>query len=399
MEIWKRNLLVCWFGSFATAAGLSQIAPVLPLYIEHLGIKDTARIEQFSGFAFGVTFILMALVSPLWGRAADKYGRKSMLLRASLGMALVITCMGFVTDVYQLIGLRLIQGAVSGYISAAIILVATQAPEERSGWALGTLSTGGVGGMLLGPLIGGYLAETVGLRFVFFGTGALLLVAFTLSVFFIQENFTASHEKLLSYKEIWRLIPNPAVLICMFVTTFMLQLALLSIEPIITVYIAQISYNSEHVALLSGMVFASSGVANILAAPRLGRLSDKIGPDKVMLVSLILSGLLFFPQAYVTNVWQLMVLRFMFGVGAAGLLPSLNSLVKHNSPDSITGRIFGYNQSAQHLGSFVGSLLGGQIAALWGIHWVFWVTGLLLLLNAAWVYQTAYRTANEEKAT
>ncbi|MBP2655453.1 MAG: tetA 3 [Firmicutes bacterium] len=391
MEIWKKNLLVCWFGCFATATGLSQIAPVLPLYIEHLGVLDTAAIEQWSGIAFGVTFILMTLVSPLWGQAADKYGRKSMLLRASLGMAVVITCIGFVQNVYQLVGLRLLQGAVSGFISAAIILVAIQAPKEHSGWALGTLSTGGVSGMLLGPLIGGYLAETFGLRSVFFATGALLFIAFITSFLFVKEEFTATADKILSFREVWRLIPAPSVMITMFITTFILQLALLSIEPILTVYISQLSHNTGHVALISGMVFAASGVANLLAAPRLGRLSDKVGPAKVMLASLIAAGVLFIPQAFVTSPWQLMGLRFLLGIAAAGLLPSLNTLVRQNVPDSITGRAFGYNQSAQYLGSFGGSILGGQVAASFGIHWVFFVTGALLLINAVWVYITTFK--------
>ncbi|MDF2636142.1 MAG: tetA 3 [Pelosinus sp.] len=390
MEFWKKNLFVCWFGCFATAAGLSQIAPVLPLYIEHLGVQNIEEIEQWSGIAFGVTFIIMAIASPIWGQAADRYGRKPMLLRASLGMAIVITCMGFVQNVYQLVGLRLIQGAVSGFVSAAITLIATQVPKERAGWALGTLSTGAVGGMLLGPLIGGYLAETWGFRSVFYATGTLLMIAFMASFLFVQEEFKPPTKNVLSFREVWSLIPNPRIMITMFVTTFILQLALLSIEPIITVFITQL-HVTNHVALISGMVFAASGLANMLAAPQLGKVSDKIGPHKVILVALIAAGLLFIPQAFVTNPWQLMGLRFLLGIAAAGLLPSINTLIMSNTPKSITGRSFGYNQSAQFLGSFGGSLLGGQTAATFGIHYVFFVTGFLLLLNALWVYTTLYK--------
>lgn len=390
MEIWKKNLFVCWFGCFATAAGLSQIAPVLPLYIEHLGVQNIEEIEQWSGIAFGVTFIIMAIASPIWGQAADRYGRKPMLLRASLGMAIVITCMGFVQNVYQLVGLRLIQGAVSGFVSAAITLIATQVPKERAGWALGTLSTGAVGGMLLGPLIGGYLAETWGFRSVFYATGTLLMIAFTASFLFVKEEFKPPTKSVLSFREVWNLIPNPRIMITMFVTTFILQLALLSIEPIITVFITQL-HVTNHVALISGMVFAASGLANMLAAPQLGKISDKIGPHKVILVALIAAGLLFIPQAFVTNPWQLMGLRFLLGIAAAGLLPSINTLIMRNTPKSVTGRYFGYNQSAQFLGAFGGSLLGGHTAAAFGIHYVFFVTGSLLLLNAVWVYTTLYK--------
>ena len=387
MEVWQKNLLVCWFGCFATAAGISQIAPVLPLYIEHLGVHNIEQIEQWSGIAFGATFIIMAIASPIWGQAADKYGRKPMLLRASLGMAIIITAMGFVNNVYQLVGLRLIQGAVSGFVSAAITLIATQAPRERAGWALGTLSTGAVGGMLLGPLIGGYLAETWGFRSVFFATGSLLMIAFMASLLFVQEDFKAPTTKVLSFREVWNVIPNPRVMITMFVTTFILQLALLSIEPIITVYVTELRV-TNHVVLISGMAFAASGFGNMLAASQLGKLSDRIGPQKVMLVALIIAGLLFIPQAFVTTPWQLMGLRFLLGIAAAGLLPSINTLIMRNTPHSITGRAFGYNQSAQFLGSFAGSLLGGQMAASFGIHYVFFVTGTLLLLNALWVYTT-----------
>jgi len=391
MEYWKKNLLVCWFGCFATAAGMSQIAPVLPLYIEQLGVRNTAEIEQWSGLAFGITFIIMAIASPIWGQAADRYGRKPMLLRASLGMAIVIACMGFVQNVYQLVGLRLIQGAVSGFISAAITLVATQVPKERVGWALGTLSTGAVGGMLIGPLFGGYVAEEWGFRSVFLSTAAMLLLAFVASLLFVREQFTANDQKVLSCREVWCLIPNPQVMVTMFVSTFTLQLALLSIEPILTVYVTQLSHITNHIVLISGLVFASSGFANMLAAPQLGKLSDRIGPHKVMLVSLIAAGILFIPQAYVTNSWQLMGLRFLLGIAAAGLLPSINTLVKRNTPDSIAGRAFGYNQSAQFLGSFGGSVLGGQVASSFGIHYVFFITSALLLLNALWVYATMCR--------
>jgi len=115
LKIWKRNLIICWFGTFVTMVGLSQIAPIMPLYIKQLGVQNTATIEQISGIAFGVTFIVSAIFSPIWGYAADKIGRKPMLLRASLGMSIVIGSMGMAQNVYQLIGLRILQGIISGY--------------------------------------------------------------------------------------------------------------------------------------------------------------------------------------------------------------------------------------------------------------------------------------------
>lgn len=394
MPIWKRNLIVCWFGTFVTALGMSQIAPILPLYIRQLGIQNISEIEQISGIAFGITYVVSAVFSPIWGYAADKFGRKPMLLRASLGMAIVIGSMGLAQNAYQLIGLRLLQGIITGYTTACITLIATQTEEEHTGWALGVLSTASVTGSLFGPLLGGYLDEFLGLEFTFFLTGGLMLVAFVATLLFVKEEFVPGEKKALSVREVWKKLPDPNLIITMFVTSFVLQLAYYSIEPIITVYITQLSTNTAHIALISGIAFSASGFANIIAAPRLGRLSDKIGPQKVMFAALVVAGVLFIPQAFVRSPWQLIGLRFLLGFATAGLVPSINTLLKKITPDVLTGRIFGFNISAFYLGSFSGAVLGGQIAAYLGIKYVFFTTSSLLFFNAIWVYYKVYKKLN-----
>lgn len=391
MPLWKRNLIVCWFGIFVAAIGMSQIAPVLPLYIKHLGVHNPGSVAQLSGIAFGITYIISAIFSPIWGHAADKFGRKPMLLRASLGMAVVIGCMGFAPNVYVLIGLRLLEGAITGYSTACTTLIATQTDKEHAGWALGTLSTGSIAGSLLGPVIGGYIEENLGFQPVFFITGALLLVAFISNALFVKESFTREDKKALRLKEVWDLVPEKSLTVTMFVTFFVLTVALYTVEPIITVYISQISGNIGHVALLAGIAFSASGVANMIAAPRLGKLSDQIGAQKVMFVSLVAAGLIFIPQAFVRNPWQLIGLRFLLGLTMGGLVPSVHALIKKITPDSLTGRVFGFNMSAGYLGIFGGAVLGGQVAACLGIRYIFFITSALLLMNAVWVYLKVYK--------
>lgn len=391
MLLWKRNLLVCWFGMFVTSIGLSQIAPVLPLYIRHLGITNAGQIDQFSGFAFGITFIISAVFSPIWGHAADKFGRKPMLLRASFGMAVVIFLTGFSTNVYMLIGLRILLGTIIGYSSACTTLIATQTDKEHAGYALGTLSTASVAGSLMGPLIGGLIEDFVGLRPVFFLTGALMFVVFFITFFFVREDFTREDTKVSSLREVWNSVPEKNLTIVLCLTLFITTLGLNSIEPIITVYVSQLSKNMNHVALIAGMVFSITGLANIIAAPKLGRLSDKIGAHKVILAALIAAGIFYIPQAFVKNPWQLMGLRFLLGLTMGGLTPSINILIKKITPGAITGRVFGVSISAMYLGTFSGSILGGQIAAAVSIRAVFFVTSALLLFNAVWAYFNVYK--------
>ncbi|WP_234121985.1 multidrug efflux MFS transporter [Clostridium hydrogenum] len=391
MILWRRNLVVCWVGMFITAIGMSQIAPILPLYVNHLGVHNINNIEQISGIAFGVTFIVSAIFSPIWGKAADKFGRKPMLLRASFGMAIVIGSCGFATNIYELIGLRLLQGVITGYTTACITLIATQADKDHAGWALGTLSTASVSGALLGPIIGGAIDELIGPQGVFFLTGSLMAVVFIATLIFVKEDFKRSDKKVMSTKEVWSILPDKMIIIIMFITAFIVQLALYSIEPIVTVYIKQLSKSASHIALISGLAFSASGFASIISAPRLGKLSDKIGARKVILGSLIAAAIFYVPQAFVSTPWQLMGLRFLLGLATAGLIPSVNTLVKKLSPEAVTGRIFGYSMSAQYLGTFSGSVFGGQLASHFGIRSVFLSTSALLLLNAIWVYKMVYK--------
>ncbi|WP_241242904.1 MFS transporter [Paenibacillus whitsoniae] len=217
MPIWKRNVYVCWFGMFVTGIGMSQIAPVMPLFIQHLGVNNQDLIAQLSGFAFGITFILSAIFSPIWGAAADRVGRKPMLLRASLGMAIVIGCMGYAPNVYVLIGLRLLQGIITGYSTACTTLIATQTDKTNAGWALGTLSTANVSGGLLGPLFGGFIAEHLGFKAVFFITGGFMFIAFLTTALFVKETFKREERERQTMRELWSRIPEKSLTIALFI--------------------------------------------------------------------------------------------------------------------------------------------------------------------------------------
>ncbi|MDM5154391.1 multidrug efflux MFS transporter [Bacillus sp. DX1.1] len=386
MANWKRNLIICWLGCFTTAAGMSLVIPFLSFYIEELGVSGTSNIAEWSGIAFGVTFLMGAIVSPLWGKLGDIHGRKLMLIRASLGMAIIMTLMGFVTNIYQLVALRFLMGAVSGFLSTAMTFIAAETPQKRSGWAISTLSTGGVSGSLLGPLLGGYLSELIGMRHVFLVTGGFLFLSFLIVIFFLHESNSIT-EKKEQPKKVWTMVPAKSFITSLFVATFMIQLANMSIQPIITLYVKHLAgANTTHIETVAGVVMSATGLAVILAAPRLGRLSDRIGPQKILVVALFIAGIIFIPQAFVTSPWQLLVLRFLLGIAQAGLLPSVQTLLKKHIPNHVTGRIFGYNQSFQFLGNMIGPVLGGQLAAHAGFQYVFFSTATLLFITCIWVY-------------
>ncbi|HIE0910302.1 TPA: multidrug efflux MFS transporter [Serratia marcescens] len=383
MEAWKVNLISVWLGCFFTGLAMSQILPFLPLYVEQLGVSDHQSLSLWSGLVFSGTFLVSAVVSPLWGSLADRKGRKLMLLRASLGMAIVIALQGLATNVWQLFALRALMGLTSGYIPNAMALVASQAPRDKSGWALGTLSTGQISGVIAGPLLGGLMADHLGLRVVFFVTAGLMFVSFLVTLFLIKERrITVKKADQLSGKAVFRSLPYPTLIVTLFVCTLMIQLANSSISPILTLFIRELSGDVSNIAFVSGMIAAVPGIAALISAPRLGRLGDRIGTARILIAALLFTTGLFAVMAWVNTPLQLGILRFLLGFADGALMPAVQALLLRYSSDQVTGRIFGYNQSFMYLGNVVGPLLGSGISAMMGFRWVFAVTAVLVLCNA-----------------
>lgn len=380
---WKRNLTVAWLGCFLTGAAFSLVMPFLPLYVEQLGVTGHSELNLWSGIVFSITFLFSAIASPFWGGLADRKGRKIMLLRSALGMAIVMLLMGLAQNIWQFLVLRALLGVLGGFVPNANALIATQVPRNKSGWALGTLSTGGVSGALLGPLAGGLLADNYGLRPVFFITATVLFLCFVLTLLLIREQFTPVNKKeMLHAREVISSLKNPKLVLSLFVTTMIIQVATGSIAPILTLYVRDLAGNASNIAFISGMIASVPGVAALLSAPRLGKLGDRIGPEKILIAALILSVLLLIPMSFVQNPLQLGILRFLLGAADGALLPAVQTLLVYNASNQIAGRVFSYNQSFRDIGNVTGPLIGSAVSASYGFRAVFCITAAVVLCNA-----------------
>jgi MFS family permease len=386
---WRRNLIVCLLGSFTTIMAMTLLLPFLPIYVEQLGVTDHAAIVQWSGVAYGATFFTAALTAPLWGRLADRYGRKLMLIRASLGMAVAMSLIGMAHNVWQLVGLRLLAGLLGGYASGSTVLVAAQTPKAYSGWALGVLSAGIMAGNLVGPLVGGALPPLIGIRSTFLLAGAIIFVTFLGTTFFIREEKRSAEARARS-RGGWSLITDKLPIVAMLVTGLLLMIAQMSIEPIITVYVAQLVEPSR-VTFVAGLVMSAAALGSILSSSHLGKLADRVGHWNVITASLAVSALLLIPQAFVTSGWQLIVLRFLMGLALGGLLPCIASVIRHNVPESIAGGTLGYSVSAQYAGQVIGPLAGGFVGGHIGMQAVFLGTSVLMAAGAIGNFLAAKR--------
>lgn len=387
METWKRTVYISLVCVFCTAFGVSQLAPILPLYFHDLGVQTPEAMSLWSGLATGATYIIVCLAAPFWGRVADKKGRKITLIRSSFGMALCNALIAFQTTPEGVVLIRLIQGLVSGFYSASITLIASETPIERTGWALGLLASANLAGSLIGPLLGGYIADTVGIRNDFIIVGALMGLAGLLATIFIHENYVPQpNPEKLSIRKLKEQIPEFNSIVALCIASFIYAICIMSLQPVISVYIKGIvPSDTENLAFIAGAVFSAMGIAQLMSSSPLGKLVDKIGPRKVLVVSLIYVGILNIPQAYVSDVYQLAIIRFLQGFGLGGMLPALNTYLSSKTPREFTGQVFSYNQSCLFFGYFLGSVGGASLMAWLGFTTLFWVSGGLFIISALWI--------------
>ena len=357
-----------------------MVVPFMSLFVEELGVRGH-MVDLYAGIAVSSSAMTAAFLSPVWGSLADKYGRKPMMIRTALAMTFTMGGMAFVPSVFWLIVLRLLNGIFAGYVPNSTALIASQAPKQYSGYALGTLSTGVVAGTLMGPLLGGYVAETIGIRNAFLLVGFFLFIVTILTIFYVKEDFKpANRDRQLATKDLLAELPHKSILFALFVTSMVIQMAAQSISPILTLYIRSMG-QVDNLMFVSGLIVSAMGISSILSSSQLGKLGDKIGNHRLLLLALLYSFLIYLFCAWANTPWELGFLRFLFGLGTGALLPGVSSLLNKLTPKEGISRIFSYNQTFFYIGGVLGPLMGSAIAVSFSYHWVFYMTAGLVLLN------------------
>ena len=377
---WKDNLRIAWLGSFLTGACISLVVPFMPIFVEQLGVEPS-QVTFYSGLAISVSAISAACVSPLWGILADRYGRKPMMIRAGLAMTITMGGLAFVPNVYWLLALRLLNGVFTGYVPNATALIASQVPKDKSGYALGTLSSGVVAGTLTGPFVGGMIAEVFGIRNVFLMVGGFLFLAAILTIFFIKEDFQpVPKEKALPTKELFTSVKYPYLLFNLFATSFVIQVAAQSVGPILALYIRDLG-QKENLLFVSGLIVSSMGLSSMMSSGVLGRLGDKVGNHRLLIVAQAYSALIYLLCANASTPLELGIYRFLFGLGTGALVPGINALLSRMTPKAGISRVFAFNQVFFYLGGVIGPLAGSVVAEKFGYHSVFYATAACVALS------------------
>ena len=388
-EQWQRTLWAMVGIQFINTMAFSVLTPIMPLFLPVLGVGAPSAVALWSGVLNGITSFIAAFASPLWGRVADRRGRKLMLLRSTLAIGAFTALMGIAANIWQFFAFRALMGAFAGFSSASIALVASQVPEGRLGFALGWLSTGQLVGSLVGPLIGGALADLTGsYRIPFYCTSATILMSTGLVWITVRERFVAPSQTRggRSFPGSLIAVARSPGLLALFFVLLMAQFGVRTVQPVVTLFVQELVGARPDLATLSGIAFSVTGLSNVIAAPFLGNRSDVIGYRRVLLICLLGATLTTLPQAFADNYWVFTAQRFAVGLFIGGILPTANALIGRLVPRAERGTVYGITASAMFLGNSMGPLTGGAVAAAFGLRWVFLVTAAVLLANLVWVY-------------
>jgi DHA1 family multidrug resistance protein-like MFS transporter len=374
---------VLFFGQLISAVGFAVFFPFLPLYVGALGTNTGLSLEFWAGMVFAGQAFTMAIASPIWGSLADRFGRKRMIERSMFGGAAIILLMGFARSAEELALLRAIQGVITGTISAANALAAATVPRERMGYAMGMLQVAIWGGVAVGPLIGGFIADTFSFRAAFITTAVLLLIAGVVVRFGVHEEFTPppAGSRRPSILGGWRrLIVRPGVAYA-YLARFLTWLGPTMLIPILPLYIQSLLHGSERVSTFTGLVVGISSATGTASALYLGRLGDRRGHRRVLIGCGFVAALFFIPQGFVTEGWQLLVLQALTGAATGGMGPALSALLSRYTPAGEEGAVYGLDHSVSSASRATAPLLGAGIAIWFGLPGIFVVTGIVLLLT------------------
>ena len=381
---WQRTLTVMFIAQLLSAVGFSMFFPFLPTYIESLGVASgVGSLELWVGLVFSAQAITMMIASPIWGAVSDHVGRKLMVERALFGGAVIVGLMAFVGSAEQLVLLRAIQGLITGVASATNALVASVAPRERIGYAMGVLQVGMWCGLSVGPVIGGLLDYAYGPRVAFLVTAGLLSLGGVLVLFGVKEDFTPTTKaRRVTLLEDWKHVLGAPGVNLTFLVRFCVWLGRTMIVPFLALFVASILADKAQASIYTGLAIGVASAAGTASAIYLGRLGDRIGHKPILVTSAVMAALFYLPLSLVTAPWQLLVLYALTGAAIGGVLPALGALLAHYTEPGEEGSVYGLDNAIVAAARAASPLLGAVVVFWSGYRGTFVATGLIFLLTA-----------------
>ena len=378
---WKILLAMMVTFALMMSSSYTMLIPFLPIYMQSELGATADNVSLWSGVTYAITFAISAFVSPIWGKLSDKMGKKPMIIRASFLLAITYFLGGIVRTPFELFLVRAFQGIASGLWPACLVMMSACVPKNKIGISMGLMQSANICGGIIGPLLGGILATAFGMRNSFYvGAVALSLITVT-TILFIKEPPVAPEKEINKAQNTSYLsfIKDKNILI-LLLCVCMTNLVILQIQPIVSLYVQQLSHNSDKAVLLTGFIMSLGGIAGALASPLWGKTGQKVGFYKTITLAFISAGLLVSLQGVPNSLVLFGLMQFLCGLGFSGIFPSANSILVLLTPPSSRGMGFGSLFSAQMIGGALGPVIGGVIVSFMSFNTVYIISGSILFV-------------------
>ncbi len=386
---WKKVLAILTCNVVLMSASYTMLMPFLPVYLTDELNADPASVKLWTGAIFAVTFAVCAIMAPIWGKMSDTKGRKLMVIRSSSLIALAYLLSALVATPLQLFLVRILMGFAAGLWPASLTLMSAYAPRNKIGICMGVMQSANICGGIIGPLLGGVLAQTFGMRTSFMIAAAALTFITLVTIFFIKEPPREEAPKASkaqgTYMSLLRQRTIRILLLCCGSATMVILL----LQPVLTLYIGELMGTDENLLMISGVVFSLSGISGAIAAPIWGRQGQAKGFFRALVIALFTAGFLLASLFIPNSLLPFTVLNFMVGLGFSGIFPSANAILITQSSPQQRGAALGLLFSAQQIGGAIGPLIGGLIATFVNISSIFLLAGAILMGLSLYIYFTA----------
>jgi DHA1 family multidrug resistance protein-like MFS transporter len=389
---WRRNFYILLAAELFAIIGFQAVQPFLPYYIQEFDVADLAEALVWAGYMGTAGGVAMAISAPIWGTLADRFGRKSMVVRSMLGGGVTVLLMAYATTVEQLLVARTLQGVLAGTVTACITLVSTTTPKQHLGYALGMMQGTFLLGASLGPLLGGPFIEHFGYYNCFLVSGVMVLVAGVAVQLWVREDFQSENipERAGGGQESFfqgaaRLLRMRAFLIMLACMT-LVQFAFGVIMPVVPLFLQQLA-GEDDILTLAGLIFSLMGLIGAFTSALVGRWSDYLGARQTLLGGLAATAILLVAQGLSVSVAMLGTLMVLTGLATGAIRPITSSIITRIVAEEDRGKAFGIITSATAFGWALGPTAGAYMGSAWGFRAVFFVTAAFFSIVACWAWR------------
>ncbi len=357
--------------TFAAFLGLGFALPFLPLYVQELGVADSRDAAQWGGILIGVGPLLAGFLAPFWGGLADRHGYKRVALLALTALGLTQIIAAVAGNPFHVLVSRVLSGLFGGVGPLGLGMAGGSRRDGSSARAIGKIQAAQILAAGFGPLLGGTLASSLGMRAAFWAASFCCLFAAGAVGFLYQDPPAVRRESTASSVGAAPVVPA-AFLAGLVTLVFFVNFASRSFTPILPGQLAEFGLPRTSLAFGTGLLISVYSIAAAASSFGFGRLAAKGDPVRLLAWSLAGSLLAAVAMSYAPSYPAFLAVALVYGLVSGGALTLGYSAGSRRFGETARGAFFGRLSGAALLGGAVAPGLAAFVArsSMGAVYWM-----------------------------